>query len=161
MRSLMASRTGLSQKQIMKTYSNVLLLGIAKRLPPSRAKNWIVRRTGCNIHPTAFISPDVIIDPMFPEDITILEGVVVGWGAKLFTHLLSPEGFDHKPILLEENCFIGGFTTVRGGCTVGADAIIGSDSLVLKNIPRGGVFVGVPAKDIARRRSDENRRSTQ
>jgi len=41
---------------------------------------------GTNIGKNVAISPDVFLDPLFPEFITIEDGVILGWGSKIFSH---------------------------------------------------------------------------
>ena len=49
---------------------------------------------------------------------------------------------------VKDNVFIGANTTILGGITIGADTIIGTGSLVNKNIVGNGVYAGVPVKYI-------------
>lgn len=64
---------------------------VGNKFPPGPTKNWILRRTGARIHTTAFISPDVLLDPVYPEMIHIGENAFVGWGTKIFTHRIGLE----------------------------------------------------------------------
>lgn len=44
--------------------------------------------------------------------------------------------------------FIGAGSIVMPGCTIGDNVIIGAGSIVTKDIPENGVYVGNPAKYI-------------
>lgn len=52
------------------------------------------------------------------------------------------------PIIIEDNVWIGDKVTVLGGVTIGRNAIIGSNSVVTKDIPPYCVAAGIPAKVI-------------
>ena len=141
----------LTPTPFLKYAKNYILLKLANNLtPPGRLKNWILRRTGAKISPTAIIAPDVIIDPLHADLIIVDEHAFLGWGCRLFVHCIQPYDdnlmYDFTPIYIGERAFIGGFTTIRGGCVIGDDAIVGSDSLVLTDVLPGSKVWGVPAK---------------
>ena len=52
------------------------------------------------------------------------------------------------PIEIEERCWLGANVTVLKGVTIGQESIIGTMSLVNKNIPSHSIAAGVPAKVI-------------
>ena len=51
-------------------------------------------------------------------------------------------------ILVKDNVFIGSGTRILYGTMIGSNVIIGSDSLVNKDIPDNSVYAGVPARFI-------------
>ena len=53
-----------------------------------------------------------------------------------------------KPVIIKEGAWIGAGAAIMKGVTVGKYAIIGSNSVVTKDIPDYSVAVGVPAKVI-------------
>lgn len=53
-----------------------------------------------------------------------------------------------KPIKIESNVWIGGGAIVNPGITIGHDSVIGSGSVVTKDIPSGVIAAGVPCKVI-------------
>lgn len=53
-----------------------------------------------------------------------------------------------KPIVLEENVWIGANAVVCGGVTIGKGSVIGAGSVVLHDIPAGVVAAGVPCRPI-------------
>jgi len=53
-----------------------------------------------------------------------------------------------KPVLIKENAFIGAHSTILKGVTIGVNSIIGSCSVVTKNIPDNEIWAGNPAKFI-------------
>lgn len=131
---------------------NWLVVNICKFLPPGRLKNSLYRMIGVKVHNNVWISPEVIIDPVYPELITIQKDVFIGWGARIFTHMITPDRkIVKKKVLIRRGAFIGGFATIRPGVTIGRNAVVGSDSLVIEDVQDNQKVVGIPAKDINKR----------
>jgi lipopolysaccharide O-acetyltransferase len=53
-----------------------------------------------------------------------------------------------KPVIIEDNVWLGEFTAVLPGVTIGKGSIIGAMSVVTKSIPKYSIAVGSPAKVI-------------
>lgn len=53
-----------------------------------------------------------------------------------------------KPVIIEDNVWLGEFVSVLPGVTIGKGSIIGANSVVSKNIPSNVIAVGSPAKPI-------------
>jgi lipopolysaccharide O-acetyltransferase len=54
----------------------------------------------------------------------------------------------HKPVVIEDNVWIGEFVSILPGVTIGKGAIIGTMSVVSKDIPAYSIAVGSPARVI-------------
>jgi acetyltransferase-like isoleucine patch superfamily enzyme len=65
-------------------------------------------------------------------------------------HRIEPErrteSPEPRPIVLEENVWLGARVIVLGGVTIGAGSVIGAGSIVTRDIPPRSVAVGQPAK---------------
>lgn len=61
-----------------------------------------------------------------------------------------------KPITIGNNVWLCGGVTVNAGVTIGDDVVIGSGSVVTKDIPSGVVAAGVPCR-VIRKITDEDR----
>ena len=129
---------------------NWIIVKIAQFLPPGDLKTALLRHIGVHIGKNTFIAPDVVIDPVRPDMIVIEDNVFIGWGARLFTHVLEPGENGHRctvgPIHIYEGAFVGGYTTIRPNVSIGQHAFIGSDSLVIDNVPPRAKAYGVPAR---------------
>ena len=53
-----------------------------------------------------------------------------------------------KPVEIKDGVFIGAFTTVLKGVTIGERSVIGAGSVVTKNVPPDEIWAGNPAKFI-------------
>ena len=83
--------------------------------------------------------------------ITIEDKVLIAANVKLITNNHDPYERDIltcRPILIKEGAWVGAGATILPGVTVGKYAIVGSDSVVTKDIPDYAVAVGTPAKVI-------------
>jgi serine O-acetyltransferase len=104
--------------------------------------------TGIEIHPGATIGRRVFIDhgmgvvigetAEIGDDCTIYQGVTLG-GTSL------TRGAKRHPTL-ERGVIVGAGAKVLGGFTIGAEAKIGSNAVVVKPVPAGGTAVGNPAR---------------
>ena len=83
--------------------------------------------------------------------ITIEDKVLIAANVKLITNNHDPYERDIltcRPIVIKEGAWVGAGATILPGVTVGKYAIVGSDSVVTKDIPDYAVAVGTPAKVI-------------
>jgi len=54
----------------------------------------------------------------------------------------------NKPVVIEENVFIGAHCTILKGVTIGKNAVIGAGAIVTKDVPENEIWGGNPAKII-------------
>ena len=107
--------------------------------------------TGIEIHPAARIGRRVFIDHGMGvvigetsdvgDDCTIYQGVTLG-GTSLHPGKRHPT--------LEANVVVGAGAKVLGGFSVGAGARIGSNSVVVREVPPGATVVGIPGRVVTR-----------
>jgi maltose O-acetyltransferase len=90
-----------------------------------------------------------------PHDIVIGNNVLLGPKVSLFTAnhaIYSAEriegGCYAKPILIEDNVWIGGNVTVLPGVTIGTNTIIGAGSVVTRSVPPNVIAAGNPCRVI-------------
>ncbi|WP_324288498.1 DapH/DapD/GlmU-related protein [Pedobacter sp. SL55] len=53
-----------------------------------------------------------------------------------------------KPVIIDDNVWIGEFVSILPGVTIGKGSIIGANSVVSKSLPENVIAVGSPAKAI-------------
>lgn len=110
----------------------------------SHIARWL---TGIEIHPGATIGRRVFIDhgmgvvigetAVIHDDCTLYHGVTLGgtsWN----------KGKRHPT--LEQGVVIGAGAKILGPITIGANAKIGSNAVVVKDVPAGATAVGIPAR---------------
>ena len=90
--------------------------------------------------------------------ITIEDGVMLGPEVGLFTVNHDPKNIrilQTKEIHIKKNAWIGARVNILPGVTIGENAIIGTGSVVTKDIPDNCIAVGNPAKVIKNLVSDK------
>ncbi|PKA98781.1 succinyltransferase-like protein [Flavobacteriaceae bacterium MAR_2009_75] len=92
--------------------------------------------------------------------ITIGNYVNIGRGTKIFDtdfHALDPairsskEDLLHRkvsPVIVNDYAFIGAYSIILKGVTIGKNSIVGAGSVVTKSIPDNQIWAGNPAKFI-------------
>jgi serine O-acetyltransferase len=103
--------------------------------------------TGIEIHPGATIGPGLVIDhglglvigetAEIGRDVTLFQGVTLGG-------VTSNKGKRHPT--LGDGVIVGAGAKVLGAITIGDHAKIGSNAVVLNDIPAHATAVGIPAK---------------
>jgi serine O-acetyltransferase len=116
--------------------------------------------TGIEIHPGARIGSCVFIDhgmgvvigetAEVGDGCTIYQGVTLG-GTSLY------RGTKRHPTL-GDGVVVGAGAKVLGGFTVGAGARIGSNAVVVKEVPAGATVVGIPGRIVESREAAQEAR---
>jgi acetyltransferase-like isoleucine patch superfamily enzyme len=70
-------------------------------------------------------------------------------------HAIQGKELENKPVIIEDNVWIGCRCIVLKGVTIGAGAIVAAGSVVTKDVPPYSIIGGVPAKIISRRPQTE------
>jgi serine O-acetyltransferase len=106
--------------------------------------------TGIEIHPAAQIGNRLFIDhgggvvigetTIIGDDVTLYQGVTLG-GTTL------NRGAKRHPTL-EDGVIIGAGAKILGSFTVGKDARVGANAVVLHAVPAGASVAGIPAKEL-------------
>lgn len=70
--------------------------------------------------------------------------------------LLPYDGvYENKPVVIDENVWIGGNVIVVPGTTIGEGAIIGAGAVVSGAVPAGSIVIGNPCKVVGQRNMEE------
>ena len=126
----------------------------------SQAARWL---TGIEIHPGAKIGRRVFIDhgmgvvigetAEVGDDCTLYHGVTLG-GTSL------GKGEKRHPTL-EAGVIVGAGAKVLGAFTVGANARIGSNAVVIKPVPANTTVVGVPGRQLGEKKAEKTVEKTE
>ena len=117
--------------------------------------------TGIEIHPKAKIGKNLFIDhgmgvvigetSEIGNNVTIYHGVTLG-GISPAEYSLGQVNLKRHPTI-KNNVIIGSGAQVLGPITVGENARIGANTVILKDVPKYGTMVGNPAKNINKDKS--------
>ena len=111
-----------------------------------------------------YIAPNVLIDSIYPEMITIEEDVYLTRGVKIISHfnptnsikkLLNKETIKGE-VVIREGCFIGVNAIILPNVTLGKCAVVGAGSVVTKDVPDYAIVGGNPAKILGDIREKSN-----
>lgn len=70
---------------------------------------------------------------------------------------MNTQGFlDDRPIVIEDDVWIGAGCTVLPGRRIGQGSIVGAGSVVTKDVPPWSIVGGNPARVVRRRRGDDS-----
>jgi acetyltransferase-like isoleucine patch superfamily enzyme len=64
---------------------------------------------------------------------------------------IQNQGYEHEPVTLEEDVWLGTHVVIMPGITIGKGSVVGSNAVVTKNVEPFQVVGGVPAKPIKER----------
>jgi serine O-acetyltransferase len=117
--------------------------------------------TGIEIHPAAKIGKNLFIDhgmgvvigqtTEIGDNVTLYHGVTLG-GISPAIKSKEQVGIKRHPSI-GNDVIIGSGAQILGPIKVGVCARIGSNAVVTKDVPKGAIMVGVPAKNISKKKT--------
>lgn len=99
-----------------------------------------------NISHSARISFGTKLDKVNGKGIFIDDETYIASGAIIFTHDYINDIFSNT--IIGKRCFIGANAIIMSGITLGDEVIVGSGSIVTKDVPSNCIVAGNPAKII-------------
>lgn len=110
---------------------------------------------GCNIHVGDHFFANFNLTILDEAEVRIGAHAFIGPNVSIYTacHPLEATmrntGVEWaEPVIIGDNVWIGGSTTILPGVTIGNNVVIGAGSVVTKDIPDNAVAVGNPARVI-------------
>lgn len=116
---------------------------------------WVAPARNLILGDNVDLAKDVIITTS--GGVTIGDRTLIGYRTQILSsnHNIPPVGkliFDsghvHRPILIENDVWIGANCIITAGVSIGEGAVIAAGSVVTKNVPRNAIVGGIPAKVI-------------
>ena len=112
----------------------------------------------CNIGQNVFIDNDVVVGNgvKIQNNVSLYNGVVVEddvflGPSMVFTNVINPRSFierksEFRPTVLRRGCTVGANATIVCGVEIGAYALIGAGTVVIRDVPAYALMVGNPAR---------------
>ena len=108
---------------------------------------WCLRRiAGMDLHPSVRASLRANLDLTNPRGVHIGDGTYLAFHAVVLAHDMSR--LLHTDTYIGRNCFIGAYSIIMPGVRVGDECIVGSGSVVTKDVPSNSIVGGNPARVI-------------
>ncbi|MBT9138634.1 MAG: Galactoside O-acetyltransferase [Syntrophomonadaceae bacterium] len=106
------------------------------------------RMIGVHIGQGIFIGWACYFDNVFPELISIDDGVTFAPFVKIIVHEHAAGHGPGRvsPVIIHKNVYIGTGATILPGVEIGEGARVGAGAVVTKDVPAGAVVAGVPAR---------------
>ena len=136
----------------IRLFFNSIVCHICRVTPFIEIKNSLYRMIGVKIGKNVVIAAYTIIDPFFPELITIEDNVIIGVGATILAHEYSQTKLRKGKVHIKKRALIGAGSLIRCGVTVGEHAVVGAKSFVNKDVPDNTTVGGVPAKIVGNKK---------
>jgi acetyltransferase-like isoleucine patch superfamily enzyme len=119
------------------------------RISPSlRLKRWLLRRLGATVESGVAFALEATPDVFYPDLVTVREDAIVGYRATLLCHEYLQDEYRTGEVVVGERAMIGAGAIVLPGVEIGADAQVGANSVVTRDVPPGVTVAGVPAEPI-------------
>ena len=110
---------------------------------------------GQNIHIGDHVFLNVLCTILDSNEVHIGHHVMIGPAVQIYTaaHLLQAEariqGWEvAKPIVIEDNVWLGGSVILLPGVRIGRNAVVGAGAVVTRSVPANTVVAGNPARVI-------------
>jgi acetyltransferase-like isoleucine patch superfamily enzyme len=138
-----------------------ILQFLASISPSSNLAVIFHRARGVKIGMHVFLGPNVQIDLLYPQLITIQDNVSIGMNSMIFAHsnptcsaYLKKNFYPREiaPVTLKSGAWITPGTIILHGVTVGENSVVGAGSVVVKDVDSLTIVAGSPAKLIKRLR---------
>jgi acetyltransferase-like isoleucine patch superfamily enzyme len=101
-----------------------------------------------------YIAPNVLIDTLYPDHVTIEDEVYITRGVKILAHFNPSDPIKKlidrdsivKDSVIRNGAFLGVNSIINPGITVGQMAIVAAGSVVVKDVPDYAIVGGNPAE---------------
>lgn len=99
---------------------------------------------GMDIHRTAEFSWSTRFDKTYPKGIHVGPETYIAFDAAILSHDTTRRLY--RDTIIGRRCFIGARSIVMAGVKIGDECIIGSGSVVTKDVPPRSIAAGNPAR---------------
>lgn len=122
--------------------------------PGNKIRVFANRMRGVKIGKNVFIDAMVHIDTVVPHMVEIGDYVKLSVGVKIFAHNSVFQDVNPNypiiiaPVKIEKRAQIAPNAIILEGTTIGEGSIVGTSAVVNRDVPKGYIAAGIPAKPI-------------
>jgi len=130
---------------------------LASLSPSSNLAVLLQRARGAKIGQHVYLGPNVHLDLLYPQLITIEDFVSIGMNTMIFVHSNPTNSIHIKkyeyprliaPVVIKKGTWVAPGCIILAGVTIGEYAVVGAGSLVTKDVSPLTIVAGVPAKPV-------------
>ena len=132
--------------QFLRAYINN---NIAMKLPHinSGLRRFLFRLSGVTIGKGGFIGMGGYMEDVYTERIVIEDNATCSFGVTFIAHgMRTKKKEEEKYIILRTGSYVGAGSIILPGVEIGSKAVVGSGSVVTKDVPPGAIVAGCPAR---------------
>ena len=133
-------------KGILRTTINFIVVWLVRYSPSLKLKVWLMRRLGADVADGVSFALTATPDVFWPELITVKEDAIVGYDATILCHEFLQDEYRTGEVVIGERVMIGAGAIILPGVEIGADASVGANAVVTRDVPEGATVTGVPAR---------------
>lgn len=142
-------------KYYLRYIFNWILQTLAKISPHPGIAAKLQRIRGVKIGKHVYLGPNTNLDDLYPSLITIEDYVSIGMNSMIFTHSNPTTSLYIKtnyyprtiaPTIIKKGAWVAPGSTILAGVTIGENSIVGTGSVVIKNVEPYTIVGGNPAK---------------
>ncbi|MEN6644195.1 MAG: DapH/DapD/GlmU-related protein [Armatimonadia bacterium] len=110
-------------------------------------RRFIFRLSGVRIGRGSFIGMGGYMEDYLPQNVIIEDNVTVSFGVTFIAHGAKQGRTEQeKYIILRKGAYVGAASVLIPGIEIGPSAVVGSGSVVTKDVPPGAIVAGAPAR---------------
>ena len=132
-----------------KVVRNFIVIQLARYTPFLSFKNWMYKNfLGMKVGNQTSFALMVMLDVMFPEEISVGKNTVIGYNTTILAHEYLIKEYRLGKVIIGDGVMIGANTTILPGVTIGDGALVSAATLVHKDVPAGAFVGGNPMRVI-------------
>lgn len=129
---------------------NAFYFQVLRIVPSLKLKNWLYRLAGVKIGKNVAIAGMARLGFYYPELITLKDNCIIGWNALLLEHESVRDKVRKGRITVGKNAMIGADSIILCGIKIGDNAIVGAGSVITKDVAANTFVAGNPARALKR-----------
>lgn len=129
-------------------FYNAFFVELARFAPGSWLRKLLVRCMGAKIGKNVYLGKNVVFDHIYGDKTTIEDNVYVGDGCYFDGHSYTIAESIFGRVRIGENTRLERDVMVHCGVTIGKNVTVNGPAVVMKDIPDGETWSGVPAKKV-------------
>lgn len=145
---------------IQRIIGKLLIIFTKSTLIPGKYRARIQKLRGVQFDDvsTVFFGENVMIDGLYPQNVSFGRRCIITSGTKILTHFLDTEKLSDNPdfyfrfyqgkVRIEEDVFIGYNVVIAKPVTIGKGSIVGANAVITHDVEPYSVMAGIPAKCI-------------